>query len=321
MFELMKCTDNSEKIGHFLQEHGCLSSERLCPQCNSRMVQTERADRLQTHIFRCSKRHGTDKPRCLVVESITKGSFFFNAHVSLFTLVWILWGFCEGMGNSWFVRHLGLSSRTVTDWLNFCREVCMVCIEGESRQIGGFGCIVEIDESKFVKRKYHRGKARRCEDWVVGGICREKGKVFMRVVKNRSRETLQEIIAQYVAPGSIIFTDCWAAYKDLENMPDKDYLHFTVNHSKEFVNNETGCHTNTIEGTWAHCKRATPKLGLQRDFLDGYLCRFIWFKLTKSVGKDPFLYLLECISKQYKLPGSRLATLVDEFYNKDTVEV
>ena len=110
----------------------------------------------------------------------------------------------------------------------------------------------------------------------------------MRVVKDRSRETLHKIIAQYVAPGSIIFTDCWPSYNDLENMPDKDYLHYTVNHSKVFVNQETGCHTNTIEGTWAHCKRATPKLGLRQDFLDEYLCRFIWFKLTKSLGKDPF---------------------------------
>ena len=65
------------------------------------------------------------------------------------------------MTNNWFVRHLGLSSRTVVDWLNFCREVCMVCIQGESSKIGGFGFMVETDESKFVKRKYQRGKARK----------------------------------------------------------------------------------------------------------------------------------------------------------------
>ena len=58
----------------------------------------------------------------------------------------------------------------------------MVCIQGESRKIGGYGTIVEIDESKFVKRKYHRGKAKVCEDWVLGGICREKEKCFMRIV-------------------------------------------------------------------------------------------------------------------------------------------
>jgi hypothetical protein len=104
--------------------------------------------------------------------SFTAGTFFCNMHLSLFTAVWLLWGFCKGFHNSWFIRHLGLSSVTVTDWLNFCREVCMVCIQGARRKIGGYGCIVEIDESKFVKRKYHKGKPKVCEDWVLGGVCR-----------------------------------------------------------------------------------------------------------------------------------------------------
>ena len=88
-------------------------------------------------------------------------------------------GFCEGMRNDWFVRHLGMSLRSVVDWLNFCREVCMVCIQESSRQIGRFGCIVEIDKSyKFVKRKYHKGKAKVCKDLVLGGICREMANVL-----------------------------------------------------------------------------------------------------------------------------------------------
>ena len=44
--------------------------------------------------------------------------------------------------------------------------------------------MVEIDESKFVKRKYNKGKARKCEDWVLGGICRETGQVFMAKLYN-----------------------------------------------------------------------------------------------------------------------------------------
>ena len=43
-------------------------------------------------------------------------------------------------------------------WYNFCREVCATIIEEESTQVGGVGEVVEIDESKFGKRKYHKGR-------------------------------------------------------------------------------------------------------------------------------------------------------------------
>ena len=36
------------------------------------------------------------------------------------------------------------------------------------------------------------------------------------------------------------------------------YEHFTVNHSKEFVN-KNGFHTNNIEATWAALKLKIPK--------------------------------------------------------------
>ena len=317
MFEMVKATDSPEKVVIFLQEKGCLPTEKVCPDCNEQMKFVQRGDKIQSFHFRCWQRH-LDGSRCNRRISVTSDSFFFNMHMTLFTSLWLLWGFCEGMQVGWFVRHLGLSSRTVVDWLNFCREVCMVCIEGESRQIGGYGYIVEIDESKFVKRKYHRGKARKCEDWVLGGICRETGECFMRIVKNRTKETLLEHIQMYVKPGTVIITDCWAAYKDLKDLEGMDYTHYTVNHSDTYVDPVTGAHTNTIEGTWAHCKRACPKIGLRSSFLDGYICRFIWFKLTKSLGVDPFFFLLRCISEQYPIPKSPLRNLVNEFTHKES---
>ena len=140
----------------------------------------------------------------------------------------------------------------------------------------------------------------------------------MRIVKNRTKETLLEHIQMYVKPGTVIITDCWAAYKDLKDLEGMDYTHYTVNHSDTYVDPVTGAHTNTIEGTWAHCKRACPKIGLRSSFLDGYICRFIWFKLTKSLGVDPFFFLLQCISEQYPIPNSPLRNLVNEFTHKES---
>ncbi|GFQ99115.1 hypothetical protein TNCT_245161, partial [Trichonephila clavata] len=50
-----------------------------------------------------------------------------------------------------------------------------------SMKVGGSGVIVEIDESKFGKHKFHRGK--RVEGkWVFGGVERETDACFMKVV-------------------------------------------------------------------------------------------------------------------------------------------
>lgn len=72
-----------------------------------------------------------------------------------------------------FVKHeLGISHQTIVDYFNFNREVCCVILEKDSEKIGGEDKTVEIDESKFGKKKYHRG-TRVNGVWVFGGIERE----------------------------------------------------------------------------------------------------------------------------------------------------
>ena len=69
------------------------------------------------------------------------------------------------------------SEHTLVDKQNFAREVCVEIIQRVSEQIGGDGKEVEIDKSKFGKRKYHRGK-RVDSVLVFGGIERQSKKCF-----------------------------------------------------------------------------------------------------------------------------------------------
>lgn len=63
-------------------------------------------------------------------------------------------------------------------------------------------------------------------------------------VSNRNTETLLPIIKKYVIAGSIIHTDKWRAYDALHN---ENYIHQTVNLSINFIDLETGVHTQNIE--------------------------------------------------------------------------
>lgn len=109
--------------------------------------------------------------------------------------------------------------------------------------LGGPGIIVEIDESKFGKRKPHRGH--RVEDVERT----EERKVFVTTVPNRNAETMQNIIKRFVLPRSIIHADCWRAYNIIKRM-EFGYTHYNVNHSVNFTEYHNGLqiHTNTIEG-------------------------------------------------------------------------
>jgi hypothetical protein len=72
--------------------------------------------------------------------------------------------------------------------------------------------IVEIDETKLGKRKYHRGHWVEGV-WVIAGVERTGEKRFFAVeVADRTAETIKEILDEYILPGSIIYTDCWKSY-------------------------------------------------------------------------------------------------------------
>jgi hypothetical protein len=52
-------------------------------------------------------------------------------------------------------------SATITDWAKLCREVMLDYVLSSSQKIGSPNKTVEIDESKFGRRKYNRGQNER----------------------------------------------------------------------------------------------------------------------------------------------------------------
>ena len=139
------------------------------------------------------------------------------------------------------------TNKSAVDWYNFCRDICLNIIKLDNKKIGGPGHIVEIDESKFGKQKFRRGRPVQGK-WVLGGIDRETRETFFKVVQDRSAETLLPILIDNIHPESIVISDCWKSY----NSVSKHFKeHLSVNHSLHFVDpKDPKIHTNTIESQW-----------------------------------------------------------------------
>jgi transposase-like protein len=174
----------------------------------------------------------------------------------------------------------------------FCREVCEIIVERRSDQIGGPGKQVQIDESKIGKHKYHKGHYVEGQ-WVFGGIEEDSRKCFVVTVEDRSEKTLLPLIKKWISPGSIIISDCWKSYINLDK---NGYIHKTVNHSQEFVN-ENGDHTNKIEGHWRQMKSSLPTHGRRKYHYSSYLAEFIWRYINKD--EDLFWVFLNDVKAIY----------------------
>ncbi|KAG0440719.1 hypothetical protein DMUE_1536 [Dictyocoela muelleri] len=118
-------------------------------------------------------------------------------------------------------------------------------------KIGGGGIIVEVDESKFGKRKYERGH-KVDGVWILGAVERSYYKrIILKSCKTKSMNKLECFLKTFVKMDSVIFSDGW---RGLSNIKNFFIDHKVVNHSKEFVDSTTGTDINTHEGCWSAIK-------------------------------------------------------------------
>ncbi|GFX15665.1 putative transposase-like protein [Trichonephila clavipes] len=127
--------------------------------------------------------------------------------------------------------------------------------------------------------------------WVFGGVERETGHCLLVAVHDRTAETLLCLIESLIEPGTTVISDCWKSY---ERLSERGYYHLTVNHSLEFVDSETGAHTNTIEVTWRHFKASLPEYNRKGRF-EGYIAWYIFWKICFTLKEDPFIKFLELV--------------------------
>ncbi|KAL3071266.1 hypothetical protein niasHT_036082 [Heterodera trifolii] len=92
-----------------------------------------------------------------------------------------------------------------------------------------------MDQTCILRRKYNSGQLRgNVNQWLFEGI--EHGtngeRVFMVPVLRRRTQDMLPLIEQYIAPGSIIHSDLWAAYLGIPYLP-QEYQHYTCRQEGE----------------------------------------------------------------------------------------
>ena len=267
--------------------------------CGKDMILKSVKDRRDGIVWRCRKSHTVlrDNKKYVVKDvkvSIREDSWLIDAKLSIENIVELIYLWSQGFSPAEIEHELKLSNKTIIEWSAYLRECCVSTVMNSSCKIGGEGIEVEIDESKFGKRKYHRGH-RVDGQWVFEKKKKnDHTKVFMIPVPNRKESTLLPIIKRWIKPGSIIHSDCWKGYC---NLMKHGYHHITVNHSKEFLNIETGACTNGIEGDWRHAKALIPRYGIHKGLHAGYLGEFMWRRKFKYT--DKFTSLLEHLNETY----------------------
>ena len=190
--------------------------------------------------FRCKNKE------CRKTISVRKDTIFYGKHLECSQVLFLSYLWLAKIGTSAAMTMSGFSPNTVVSYYKQFREAMENTLELDDTFIGGEGTIVQIDECKMGKRKYNRGHAVKGA-WILWGVgdSPEK-KVFLLEVPNRNSETLTQLIRKHVRPGSIVITDCWKGYNRLKDF----YDHFSVNHSENYVDPNTGATTNNIEGVW-----------------------------------------------------------------------
>ena len=157
-------TDEETAI-YWLQNRGLLKNSVTCSKCSSACRFVARKG---SFAWRCPRKG------CQAVLSFRDGSFFAGSHLKVDDILAITYWWARGVPVSVTLHETGHSPNTVVDWYNFHRDVCTQYFVDHPSKVGGPGKVVEIDESKFGKRKYNRGRYVEGH-WVFGGIERSGG--------------------------------------------------------------------------------------------------------------------------------------------------
>ncbi len=165
--------------------------------------------------------------------------------------------------------------------------------------------MIEMDESYFggKARKKDKGedneanlstttlnRGRGTNKVSVAGMVQRKGMVKTKLIDKLTKRNLLYMLKTYAKQeNSILITDGFRSYKDLDNYIDR----LEINHSKSFSKGIVN--VNTIEGFWSYVKNGIKGSykSLSKKYLPFYLVEYEWKFNNRNYRGDEFIKFLK----------------------------
>jgi transposase len=161
-----------------------------------------------------------------------------------------------------------------------------------------------------VKHKGRKGRRRRRkgkggrgtmekERPPVFGMMERGGQVVIHLLANVKQKTIEPLMKDTIASGTLVYTDEYSIYARLETW---GYDHKSVNHGRgEFARDDDGdgfceVHVNTMEGFWSLLRSwLRPHRGISQEKLPLYLGFFEFVHNVRKRGKALLGALIELL--------------------------
>ena len=151
--------ENGMPLITFLMDLGALPFSLACPRgCGNMALEKDK----RCFVWKCQqyirKYKNSKGEKYGYKQSIRKFTFFEKSNLTILQICKFVNLWVDNVDQNVIAKQCKIGSKaTMTDWASFCREVCFDKMVVNAVPIGGPGNMVEIDESKFGKQKYHRG--------------------------------------------------------------------------------------------------------------------------------------------------------------------
>ena len=120
---------------------------------------------------------------------------------------------------------------------------------------------------------------------------------YIQLIDNRDAATLIPIIQAHVQPGTMIYSDGWAAYNDLAQL---GYGHEVIGHGQHSVDPATAVHTNGVRAYWSRAKQKIKAVyGSRLHMVPSYLDEFMWRERYGLASADTFDNMLAVLAEHY----------------------